>query len=487
MKKFLTLLLLAVMLFALVGCNGNFVEEKSRNADNYTIVMSYDNDNHKLSATQTVTVTNRWDEGVDSLKFHIYANQYRQDASWSVVTSSYSSKAYPNGSSWGNITFDSVSCNGEAVPYVIEGQDMDILSVPLKETLQPFQTVEVDMTYEIQLANILHRLGYGNNTVNLGNFYPVLCFWEDGEFQCTPYYNIGDPFVTEVANYDVTVNVPTEFLVASTGALAESKTEEQRTTYRYTALAVRDFAMVLSDKFKVTSQQVGDVTVNYYYFADSDSASALSVAAGMLSYLSEKVGKYPYSVFNVAEADFCYGGMEYPNLALVTSGSSQYLTATAHETAHQWFYALIGNDQIKYAWMDEGLTEFVTMLYMDTVQEGSLHTSIKNAFRTYTTYVDVLGQYGKLDVSLRAIPQYKSDSEYVYMTYVKSSLMFYSLYQTMGETKFYKALSDYYNNCKLTVAHPQNMVSSFSKAFGSDMSGVFDSFVEGKDIIGQVE
>lgn len=485
MKKIITMLLLVSLLFVMVACDNNFVEKTSHNLDTYTIVMSYDHENRKVSATQSVKITNRWDEPVDCLKFHIYANQYREGAAWSVVTSGYRSKAYPNGESWGNITFDSVSCNGNSVAYVIEGQDMDILSVPIS-SLGPNETVTIDMTYEIQLANVLHRLGYGDNTVNLGNFYPILCVWEDG-FQTTPYYNIGDPFVSRVANYDVTINAPSEFVVASSGNMEESTVTDGITSTRYTALSVRDFAMVLSDKFEVSTAEVGDVTVNYYHFADSDSNTTLQTAVGMLTYLSEKIGKYPYKVYNVAETDFCYGGMEYPNLVMVTSNSSQYLVATAHETAHQWFYGLVGNDQINFAWMDEGLVEFLTMLYMDSVEEGSLHTMIKSAFRNYTTFVDVLSQFGKLDVSLRPISQYKSDSEYVYMTYAKGSLLFYSLYQTMGETKFFNALKDYYNNCKLTIAHPEQMMHSFSRAFGSDMSGVFDSFVEGKDIIGQID
>src|SRR5699024_3207279 len=79
--------------------------------------------------------------------------------------------------------------------------------------------------------------------------------------------------------------------------------------------------------------------------------------------------KYPYSQFSVVEADFYIGGMEYPNLVMIdqslySDDSEEYLElVTVHETAHQWWYGVVGNNQIEEAWLDEGLTEYSTLLY----------------------------------------------------------------------------------------------------------------------------
>ena len=79
-------------------------------------------------------------------------------------------------------------------------------------------------------------------------------------------------------------------------------------------------------------------------------------------------GDYPYSIYNVVQADFCYGGMEYPNLSIISNSIEnydEYLNIIVHETAHQWWYNIVGNDEFNEPWLDEALTEFSTVLFYD--------------------------------------------------------------------------------------------------------------------------
>lgn len=489
MKKIISVLLSLLLITTVAvfaSCSGNPIDKASKTADSYVIVAAYDEQAHVLSATQTVKMTNRSENSLNALKFHIYANQYREDAATPIVPATYKAKAYPNGPSYGDITFDSVKVNDKAVAYVIEGQDLDILSVPVDE-LFPDQSATVEMTYQIQLANIAHRLGYTENAVNLGNFYPVLARIENGAYSCTPYYNIGDPFVNELANFDVTLTLPENYLVAASGELTEATNANGNATYKYKANALRDFAMVLSSKFQKLSQTVDGTQVNYYYFNDEEAETSLATAVGALQYLSKNVGEYPYATYTVAETDFCYGGMEYGSLAMVTSGSQAYQEAIAHETAHQWFYGLIGNDQIANAWMDEGLADFATYMYMDSVGTAPLENSIKAVTKTYVSYVDVLNHYyDHVDTSFRSLDSYKNDNEYVVFTYVKGSLLFGTVYEIMGATKFNKALQEYYKTATCCIATPQTLIDSFVKVGGAEIGKVFTDFIEGKEIVAQI-
>lgn len=489
MKKIVSLLLsllLVATVIVIAACDVNPIDKAAKNADSYTIVAAYDEQSHILSATQTVKMTNRSDNSLNSAKFHIYANQYREDAATPVVPATYRSKAYINGDSYGDISFDSVKVNGNAVAYTIEGQDMDILSAPIEE-LFPDQSVEIEMTYQIQLANVAHRLGYAENTVNLGNFYPVLAQIENGAYNCTPYYNIGDPYVTSVANFDVTLTLPDNYLVASSGELTEATQSNGLATYNYKANALRDFAMVLSDKYQKLTQQVDNTQVCYYYYNDTEAEASLATAVGMLQYLIKTVGNYPYATYTVAETDFCYGGMEYGALSMVTSGSQAYTEAIAHETAHQWFYGLVGNDQIANAWMDEGLAEFMTYMYLDKTDAVPLENSIKAVTKTYVSYVDVLNHYyDNVDTSFRALDAYKNDNEYVVFTYVKGSLLFGTLYEVMGEAKFTKALQNYVNGSTCCIAAPNAMIDSFVSVSGAEIGKIFTDFIEGKEIVSQI-
>ncbi|MCM1194432.1 MAG: M1 family metallopeptidase [Firmicutes bacterium] len=490
MKKIICLLLaicIILTLTVLASCGPDAYEKASKNADNYVIAAAYDPESHILSASQRVEMTNRSENSFTAVKFHIYANQYREGAENGVVTNVYRAKAYPNGISYGDITFDSVKVEGQAVAYSIEGQDMDILSVPVANELFPDQTTTIEMTYQVQLANVAHRLGYTDNGINLGNFYPVLCRIENGNYVCSPYYNIGDPFVSEVANYNVSLTLPEEYIVASSGQLQDATQTDGFTTYSYEAKAVRDFAMVASDKFNKLSQTADGTQINYYYYNDTEAEESLALAVGMFEYLNKNVGKYPYAQYSVCETEFCFGGMEYPNLSMVTSGSSAYAEAIVHETAHQWFYGIVGNDQINSAWMDEGLADFVTYLYLDECGKTPLSTAMKACTKNYVSYVDVLNRfYENIDTSFRPIDKYKNDNEYVIFTYVKGSILFGTLYETMGKTKFMKALSDYFDEAQFTVAQPQLMIDKFANVGGAEIGSVFESFIEGKEIIGEI-
>lgn len=491
MKRKLTCVLLAVVLLGaclagLAACNADKMKQAVKNGDNYTIVATYHPDDHTLSATQITEYTNRSDNTFVDIKLHIYANAYREGAT-PIVPNTYMSSAYPNGICYGDISFDSVKADGTACAYKIEGDNADILSVPLGKELFPNEKVTLEMTYKVTLPNIKHRLGYTDNAVTLGNFFPIVCRVENDNFATTSYCAVGDPFVSDVANFDVTLCAPSSYIVGASGELTSVTSKDGYDTWHYVGEARRDFALVLSDKYKKLSQNVGKTQVNYLYYADEDPQTSLATAVGMLEYMNKNVGEYPYSTYTVCETDFCYGGMEYPALVYVASGSNAYTEAIAHETAHQWFYGVVGNNQITDAWMDEGLCEFVTYLYLDSTGAVSLADAMKRTTKTYINYVDVLNRYyDNVDTSFRALTDYKNDSEYVVMTYAKGCLLFNTLYETLGETKFLRALSDYYRQCAFGIASPDKLIDCFVRCGNKELATIFDKFIAGKEIVGKM-
>ncbi len=361
-------LIVALMLcMCLVACGGSdYIEKNAKKLSTYTIEAGFDDSAKTLSAVMVFDFYNTTDNAFSELKFHLYPNAYRKDASLPVVDELTRSKAYKNGFSYGDIKIDSAKCGDTAVAYVVEGTDSDILTVPLGTEVFPQQNVKVEIVFEVCLANIWHRLGYGNNTINLGNWYPQLCVFKNGAWLTDPYYSNGDPFVSEMANYCVALTAHKDFMIAASGVPGEAQTKENdnvRTVY--TAKSVRDFALVMSPKFQKASATVDSTTVNYYYFSDRAFEESLSTATKALRYFSSTFGKYPYAKLDVVETDFCYGGMEYPCLVMITSGLEKrsYETAIIHEIAHQWWYGLVGNDQVREAYLDEGLAEYSTLMF----------------------------------------------------------------------------------------------------------------------------
>ena len=135
----------------------------------------------------------------------------------------------------------------------------------------------VTIDFSIQLPNVNHRFGYGENTVNLSGFYPVLCVYENGKYYENKYYRSGDPFYSNVADYKVNLTVPSRYAVASSMTATSTNFSGENTTYHYERNSVRDIAFVLSTKFNVTAKTVNGIKVFYYYFNDKTPENSLDV------------------------------------------------------------------------------------------------------------------------------------------------------------------------------------------------------------------
>ena len=493
MKKKIIFVLLAVgcLFCSLAGCGtADYLEETGKKINRYQIDCAVDAGAKKLSAIETFTFRNDYDVTFTCLKFHLYPNAFREGAQIKPISAETEAKAYPNGKSFGSITVESVTVDGDQVPFVVGGVDFNVLEVPLKKELYTGETVTTEITFEVQLANVCHRLGYGKDTINCGNWYPVLCAVENNVFLTDPYYANGDPFCSEMANYEVNLRVDEKYVLAHTGDVTATEKRESDVIYKIKADCVRDFAFVLSDKFQTLTAETDGITVRYFYFADKEPERSLKTACDSLKTFGETIAKYPYRQLSVVETDFCYGGMEYPNLIYITSGldADFYQQVIVHETAHQWWYGLVGNNEVKHAWMDEGLTEFSTayFYFKNPSYNVSYPMMMLKCEKTYTTYVSISNAFDrKTDTSMqRAVWEYPSETEYVVMTYNKGMLMFDQLREVMGSS-FEKGLKTYFEENKCKIAKPEDMIASFERAFGGNLEEWFAAWLNGSVVIGE--
>ena len=485
LKRYILVLLLPV-LFLFAGCKSDEVLNASKNLSSYTIDITY-NDDHTLTCKQTVDYKNNTDTTLDNIMFHLYPQSFRLGAKSSVVSTLNYKKCYEYGSSYGSLNISKQQVNGSDSEIEIIGNDEDIANVKLDKPLRPNETTSIYFEYTVVIPNINHRFGYGDDTINIANFYPIACMYEDGEFVIDSYHYNGDPFYSDVANYSITLHVPNNLVMASSGNLTSQESNENINTYTINALTIRDFAIVLSDKFNVVSDKAGDTTVNYYYYKNQYPNEAIRTSVDAVITFNRLFGTYPYKVLNVVESDFVHGGMEYPNLVLISDMvdvQSDYINVIVHEIAHQWWYGIIGNNEYHYGWLDEGLTEYSTVLFYDENPNYNVNTKelIKNTTNSYVTFVDVYTKvFGKVDTSMnRRLNEYNNESEYVYISYVKGMLMFDSLKDVLGKEKFIKCLQTYFEDNKFKIATPDTLIESFSKGAKCNMRGIFESWINGK-------
>ena len=153
----------------------------------------------------------------------------------------------------------------------------------------------------------------------------------------------------------------------------------------------------------------------------------------------------------------------------------------AHETAHQWWYAAVGSDQTRNAWMDEGLAEYSALLFFGEAPqygipaEARLGAARRACDALYTVQEQV---FGEADLRMsRPLSDFGS-YEYVVLTYDRGLLLFDTLRGAMGEKKFFSALRAYYKKYAGKIARPEELAAAFGTG-----GEIVESFVSGEALI----
>ncbi len=493
-KILVSILAVATLLsvgFLIFRSRGDFdLQALSRQLNTYNLELVYNQENKSFSASQKLEYENKTGENLNNLNFHLYITAFKENAVNKPVGTLNVDGAYPNGFSYATFNVNSVQVNGKAVQFETIGEDGNILDVKLADTLSAGKKVTVKIDFDFTMPNVNHRFGYGENTINVANFYPILCVYENGAFVIDAYHYNGDPFYSDMSNYNVKLTVPTSYVVAHTGEEISSEMVLGNKVITIGAKAVRDFAFVMSNKFNVISQQSDNTLIKYYYYNDSNAEASLKAGVDSIKTFSELFGEYPYSTYSVVQTNFVHGGMEFPNLSYISdavSKHSDYVNVIIHETAHQWWYQMVGSNAFRYPWLDEGLTEFSTLMFYEKNPSYNVDSSdiVINSTNSYVSFIELCESIlGSVDTSMnRALNEYDTEPEYVYVTYVKGMLLFENLRELIGKPAFDKGLKAYYLNYRFKNATPENLIATFEKASLKSLNSFFNSWTEGKVLI----
>lgn len=472
-------ILSTIILLTCVGCNQQKSIEKQYNA--YKLAVRLE-ESGKLYGEMDFFYINQTDSTLEYLDFNLFGNAFREDAKLKPVEPSFTDLAYYAGKSYGYMDIISVE---NCKKYTIVGTDENILRVELLHPLPIGQSVQIKINYTLQLAKVNHRTGITEKTMNLGNFYPIVCVYENGKgfFHCA-YYSNGDPFYSESANYTVTLSVPIGYTVASSAKEVQKTTHLGQTVYEYTLQAARDFAFVFSKEFTKLQTSVQDIELNYLFYQDENAAQTLQLIQECMQYFQNTFGEYIFDSYTVVQTGFCYGGMEYPALSMISDSLmlQDYQYTIVHETAHQWWYSAVGNNEVTEAWLDEGLTEFSTALFFKNHKaykisyDGMMQTA-RQVYRTIYSLNDQLAMTKNSSLN-RAIHEYGS-LEYYVLNYVKAMLLYDDLTKACGEKTVLKNLKKYYAENKYSIATKQSLCNVFSKRGQK----IIESFVDGSVVI----
>lgn len=418
-------------------------------------------------------------EGTDELKFNLFANAFRKEAEFTPIETELRE--------YGRVdilkVFEKSDGSENILDYEIGGSDKNVLTIKLGKEIKFGEKTSVCIDFAVTLPNGNFRMSKGVSTVNLGNFYPILCVYENGEFVECEYTAIGDPFYSEVADYNVELIIPSTFVVSASTVASSCDVAGDKTKYSYSIKNARDFAFCISEKFQQLSENCGGVLINYYYFNDDECKTTFEAIKKCLAFFSEKFGSYPYSSFSVAESDFNEGGMEYPGLVYINCelDSINKIYTAVHETAHQWWYGMVGNNQLDEAFLDEGLTEYSTAVFFSENPQFNVSADrvFENAKKSCDTYKGTVTALGK-EADLRMIKNLKDfDGEYHYVTiaYNRGMTMMKSVEEVLGRKKVLSLMKGYCDAYRFKIADTSGFLSQMKSA-----SPILKSFIDGTNV-----
>lgn len=497
MKTFIKMASVFVaLIFAVffVGCSSSReLKKASKGLSSYNISASLDKDMN-VSGTEEVEFVNNTSTILTTVCFNLYGRAFREDAKVKPYNSLNEGKCFPDGKDYGDMGVANVMVDGSPAQYQIVGEDENAVEVELDKELEPKDKVKISMEFWLRLANCTHRLGFYKDNVNLGNWFPILAKYEKGEYNITPYYSTGDPFYTDIANYNVSFTYPEEYSLFSSGS-GSTKSGSGVKVDKLSALAERDFALALMKNAKVVSKVSGDTTIRYIGSSDegSELENGLNTSVKALAFFNKKFGKYPYPKLDVIRTPFVHGGMEYPGLVMISSSITDNFDIAkviVHEIAHQWWYAVVGNNEITEAWLDESLAEYSSILFFEAHKEygATYEELVADAFSSYVLYADMISTLsGKINTSmLLPVYQYNGDYEYSFMIYIRGVLMLDHLRDIVGKDKLMSGLKKYYEKYKFKIATSDDFIVNMKKTTRKDVEGFFDSWLSGRALVGVI-
>ena len=345
----------------------------------------------------------------------------------------------------GDIRLRPVTVDGVAVQATISGQT---IVVPLGGILPMDGETSVRVRFSARLRS---TLGGSDWLFTRANGIADLYRWLPWVSRRVTFErpNHGDPFVTPTSR-DVRVRIITDrrLELATTGDRVSVSADGL--TQVFEARNVRDFTVTAAADYQTRQRTVGGTTVSVWSRAGTRGAAWLDAASDTFAALKERLGPYPYLTFKVVESAGGFG-MESPGLIWIPRGTAsanlRYLAA--HETAHQWFYGIVGSDQAREPFTDEAAADFAARSIL----------GIQRASRCPTARLD------------RSIYDYSARCYYETI-YIQGGNLLDQARRMMGSDAFWAALRGYVEANRHGLATTSTLLRTLDDATPLDLAAL---------------
>lgn len=405
-------------------------------------------------------------------------------------------RLYPNDGEYaeGALVLGEVEVGGTRVTPDLSVADT-LAEVRLPEEVVPEATIDLLVPFTTTIPTEPER-SYGMFGFDIDTGTYALAHWEPllAGFDPASGWNLdspsefGDPVFTDVALYEVTLTAPADLTLITTGTETNAEPGPAgQTRHQFVTGPVRDFVMAIDDDLASVSDVVGGTTVRSWYKAGdaAQGEKVLRYGVQALEVYGRLFGTYPYEEMDIVEVDLRgAGGIEFPQITFIESGHYELDRRSsrrgadaleidvAHEIAHQWWYGTVGNNQYQHAFIDEGLTSFVTTIYFREVYNPEkAQEQLDRDLKLW--YLTMLYAGDGDQIVDQPTDDFPALGDYGATVYGKGALGFDALHDALGDDAFFAGLTAYAADFRFKTAAPADLRAAFERASGQDLTDLW--------------
>ncbi|HLA54716.1 MAG TPA: M1 family metallopeptidase [Flavobacterium sp.] len=500
----------------IVGCSGNLFAQSApywQQHVDYKMDVSMDVKTYRYKGKQELVYTNNSPDTLKKVFYHLYPNAFQpgsemdmrvrtiKDPDGRMVTKtkfdgkeikeSRIKNLKPEEIGFlriNNFKQDGVSASAKEVETILE--------VTLAKPILPGGKTTFTLDFDGQVPIQIRRSGRNNSEgveLSMTQWYPKLAEYDFEGWHADPY--IAREFFGVWGNFDVNITVDKEYVLGGSGYL-QNKNEighgyedsgvtvvyprkTKTLTWHFIAPNVHDFTWAADKNYIHDVTQVPNGATLHFLYKNNpkiiDNWKKLQPATvKLMQFYNQTIGKYPYDQYSVIQGGD--GGMEYAMCTLILGeGTAAGLVGvTAHEMAHSWFQHILGSNESKHPWMDEGFASFLEDLGLNELAEQKLENPFSGSYGGYFSLVNS----GKEQPQSTHADRYDENRSYSISSYSKGEIFLSQLEYVIGKENLMKALKKYYADFKFKHPNPNDIKRCAEKVSGAELDWYLTDWTE---------
>lgn len=498
----------------------------------YTIHVKLDDVKHEITGDERIEYINNSANELSFIYMHLWPNAYKDNSTALAkeFLSHGNSKFYHSkAEDRGYIDQIDFKIDGQPAKWELLKDSIDICKLMLTQPLKSGGKITITTPFHVKIpSGEFSRLGHIGQSYQITQWYPKPAVYDRNGWNYMPYLNQGE-FYSEFGTFDVSITVPQNYVLGATGDMIDAEKEvawlnnKVKETEAIASFDSKDLAFPVSDSATKTLRFKQSNVHDFAWFCDKryhvlkgeietphtkhkvTTWTMFTNAEGNLwkksiGYMNDAIyyyslwnGDYPYNHCTAIDGTISAGGgMEYPNITVIGSSGNAFLLdqVITHEVGHNWFYGMLGSNERKHPWMDEGMNSFNELRYVETKyperkligrfadnEVGKMFdlSRYKQKAQYELSYLITAVKNQDQPIELPAYAY--TDINYGGIVYSKTAIVFDYLMATIGEKEMDKAMQAYFNEWHFKHPQPDDFRKSVEQSTGKDLKWFFDDLI----------